>query len=62
MVFWSLRATGENGIDVTRDDVSPFAGSVTFLSGQSEANITVTVMADDVPEINETLLLSLDRC
>ncbi|XP_062873808.1 adhesion G-protein coupled receptor V1 [Trichomycterus rosablanca] len=61
VVFWSVRPVGENRVDVTRDDLSPFAGSVTFLSGQSEANITITVMADDVPEINETVLLTLDR-
>ncbi|XP_017551078.2 adhesion G-protein coupled receptor V1 isoform X2 [Pygocentrus nattereri] len=61
VVFWSLRPTGENRMDVTKDDLSPFSGSVTFLSGQSEANISIIIMADDVPEINETVLLTLDR-
>lgn len=62
VVFWSLRAIGENRVDVTKDDLSPFSGSVTFLSGQSEENITIIIMADNVPEINETVLLNLDRC
>ncbi|XP_035385851.1 adhesion G-protein coupled receptor V1 [Electrophorus electricus] len=60
-VFWSVRTTGENSGDITRDDLSPFSGSVTFLSGQSEANISITIMADSIPEINETVLLILDR-
>ncbi|XP_076853827.1 adhesion G-protein coupled receptor V1 [Brachyhypopomus gauderio] len=60
-VFWSLRPVGENSADVTRDDLSPFTGSVTFLSGQSEANINITIIADNIPEINETALLTLDR-
>uniref|UniRef100_A0AAY4AJN8 Calx-beta domain-containing protein n=1 Tax=Denticeps clupeoides TaxID=299321 RepID=A0AAY4AJN8_9TELE len=61
VVFWSLRPTGENRMDVTSEDLSPFNGSITFLSGQSEAAINITIMADNVPEINETLLLTLDR-
>lgn len=61
MVFWSLRPTGENRDDVTEGDISPFTGSVKFLSGQSEAVINITVKADDVPEINETVILTLDR-
>ena len=60
-VFWSLRPTGDNKADVTPGDLKPFSGSVVFLSGQSDASISVTVMADDVPEVNETLLLTLDR-
>ncbi|XP_066512530.1 adhesion G-protein coupled receptor V1-like [Hoplias malabaricus] len=61
VVFWSVRPIGENRVDVTRDDLTPFSGSVTFLSGQSEANISIIIMADNVPEINETVLLTLDR-
>ncbi|XP_057203010.1 adhesion G-protein coupled receptor V1-like isoform X1 [Triplophysa rosa] len=61
VVFWSLRPTGENRDDVSEDDISPFTGSVKFLSGQSEAVIILTVKADDVPEINETVILTLDR-
>ncbi|XP_053084899.1 adhesion G-protein coupled receptor V1 isoform X1 [Pangasianodon hypophthalmus] len=61
VVFWSVRPVGENRADVTKNDLSPFTGSVTFLSGQSEANISITIMADNVPEINETVILSLDR-
>ncbi|XP_053337317.1 adhesion G-protein coupled receptor V1 [Clarias gariepinus] len=61
VVFWSVRPVGENRVDVTTSDLSPFTGSVTFLSGQSEANISISIMADNVPEINETVLLTLDR-
>ncbi|XP_026994314.2 adhesion G-protein coupled receptor V1 isoform X1 [Tachysurus fulvidraco] len=61
VVFWSVRPVGENRADVTKNDLLPFTGSVTFLSGQSEANISITIMADNVPEINETVLLILDR-
>nr|Q6JAN0.1 RecName: Full=Adhesion G-protein coupled receptor V1; AltName: Full=G-protein coupled receptor 98; AltName: Full=Monogenic audiogenic seizure susceptibility protein 1 homolog; AltName: Full=Very large G-protein coupled receptor 1; Flags: Precursor [Danio rerio]AAT07468.1 very large G-protein coupled receptor-1 [Danio rerio] len=61
VVFWSLRPTGENKEDVTKGDISPFTGSVTFLSGQSEAVINLTVLADNIPEINETIILTLDR-
>ncbi|KAJ3604248.1 hypothetical protein NHX12_028989, partial [Muraenolepis orangiensis] len=60
-VFWSLQPVGANREDVTVDDLRPFIGSVVFLSGQSDALINLTVRADDIPEVNETLLLSLDR-
>ncbi|XP_051546873.1 adhesion G-protein coupled receptor V1 isoform X1 [Myxocyprinus asiaticus] len=61
VVFWSLRPTGENRDDVTEGDISPFAGSVKFHSGQSEAEVNITVKADNIPEINETVILTLDR-
>lgn len=60
-VFWSLHPTGENDRDVTPDDLSPFRGSVIFLTGQSDAEINITILADNIPEINETALLTLDR-
>ncbi|KAJ8414918.1 hypothetical protein AAFF_G00024410 [Aldrovandia affinis] len=62
VVFWSLRPIGFNRDDVTLDDLGPFSGSVTFLSGQSNASINITIEADTIPEINETVLLTLDRC
>uniref|UniRef100_A0A667Y0L3 Adhesion G-protein coupled receptor V1 n=1 Tax=Myripristis murdjan TaxID=586833 RepID=A0A667Y0L3_9TELE len=60
-VFWSLQPIGANRDDVTPDDLGPFSGSVVFISGQSAASINFTVMPDDIPEVNETLLLTLDR-
>ncbi|XP_056232770.1 adhesion G-protein coupled receptor V1 isoform X2 [Seriola aureovittata] len=60
-VFWSLRPIGASRGDVTANDLKPQNGSVVFLSGQSDASINITVMADDIPEVNETLLLTLDR-
>ncbi|XP_077792347.1 adhesion G-protein coupled receptor V1 isoform X2 [Podarcis muralis] len=60
-VFWSLIPSGLNPKAVTIDDISPFSGSVVFLSGQSDTAINLTVKADDIPEMNETLILSLDR-
>nr|XP_029492889.1 adhesion G-protein coupled receptor V1-like [Oncorhynchus nerka] len=61
VVFWSLRPIGDNPADVTPDDLKPLSGSVVFLTGQSDAVINVTIMADNIPEVNETLLLTLDR-
>ncbi|OWK61600.1 G-protein coupled receptor 98, partial [Lonchura striata] len=60
-VFWSLRPSGPNHKSVTQDDISPFNGSVVFLSGQSDTAINITIKADDIPEMNETVLLTLDR-
>ncbi|CAB1319363.1 unnamed protein product, partial [Coregonus sp. 'balchen'] len=60
VVFWSLRPIGDNQADVTPDDLKPLSGSVVFLTGQSDLVINVTVMADNIPEVNETLLLTLD--
>lgn len=60
-VFWSLQPIGANRADITDKDLEPLSGSVVFLSGQSDAFINFTIMADDIPEVNETLLLSLDR-
>uniref|UniRef100_A0A8K9V586 Adhesion G-protein coupled receptor V1 n=1 Tax=Oncorhynchus mykiss TaxID=8022 RepID=A0A8K9V586_ONCMY len=61
VVFWSLRPIGDKQADVTPDDLKPLSGSVVFLTGQSDAVINVTIMADNIPEVNETLLLTLDR-
>uniref|UniRef100_A0A672JI01 Adhesion G-protein coupled receptor V1 n=1 Tax=Salarias fasciatus TaxID=181472 RepID=A0A672JI01_SALFA len=61
VVFWSLQPAGPNHENVTSDDLEPLNGSVVFLSGQSDAYINLTIMADDIPEVNETLLLTLDR-
>uniref|UniRef100_A0A8D3DRH1 Adhesion G-protein coupled receptor V1 n=1 Tax=Scophthalmus maximus TaxID=52904 RepID=A0A8D3DRH1_SCOMX len=61
VVFWSLQPVGAYRDDVTADDLEPLSGSVVFLSGQSDASINLTIMADDIPEVNETLLLTLDR-
>nr|XP_001918372.2 G-protein coupled receptor 98 [Equus caballus] len=60
-VYWSLKPSGFNSKAVTLDDISPFNGSVVFLSGQSDTTINITVKADDIPEMNETVTLSLDR-
>ncbi|NXB81784.1 GPR98 protein, partial [Donacobius atricapilla] len=60
-VFWSLRPSGPNHKAVTLDDISPFNGSVFFFSGQSDTRINITIKADDIPEMNETVLLTLDR-
>ncbi|XP_016041836.2 adhesion G-protein coupled receptor V1 [Erinaceus europaeus] len=60
-VYWSLKASGFNSKAVTLDDIGPFNGSVVFLSGQSDTTINITVKADDIPEMNEMLTLSLDR-
>ncbi|NWV48163.1 GPR98 protein, partial [Daphoenositta chrysoptera] len=60
-VFWSLKPSGPNHKAVTQDDISPFNGSVVFLSGQSDTTINITIKADDIPEVNETVLLVLDR-
>ncbi|GAB0206124.1 adhesion G-protein coupled receptor V1 [Grus japonensis] len=60
-VFWSLKPSGLNQKAVTPDDISPFNGSVVFLSGQSDTTINITIKADDIPEMNETVLLTLDR-
>ncbi|XP_031794624.1 adhesion G-protein coupled receptor V1 [Sarcophilus harrisii] len=61
IVFWSLKPSGFNSKSVTLDDIGPFNGSVVFLSGQSDTMINITVKADDIPEMNETVTLSLDR-
>ncbi|XP_029019275.1 adhesion G-protein coupled receptor V1 isoform X2 [Betta splendens] len=60
-VFWTLQPTGANRGDVTAADLNPLNGSVVFLSGQSDTAINFTIMADNVPEVNESLLLTLDR-
>ncbi|XP_077943744.1 adhesion G-protein coupled receptor V1 [Gasterosteus aculeatus] len=60
-VFWSLQPIGDNIVAVTVNDLGPLSGSVVFLSGQSDASINFTIMADNIPEVNETLLLTLDR-
>ncbi|XP_051876623.1 adhesion G-protein coupled receptor V1 [Pristis pectinata] len=60
-VYWHLEPAGVNRHNISIDDLSPINGSVKFLSGQSNATINITVKSDDLPEINETLIISLDR-
>lgn len=60
-MFWSLKPIGANRGDVTANDLKPFGGSVIFVSGQGDASINFTILADNIPEVNETLLLTLDR-
>ncbi|XP_074850311.1 adhesion G-protein coupled receptor V1 [Carettochelys insculpta] len=60
-VFWSLKPSGLNPKAVTHDDLNPFNGTVVFLSGQSDTTINITVKADDIPEMNETVVVTLDR-
>ncbi|XP_059825311.1 adhesion G-protein coupled receptor V1 [Hypanus sabinus] len=60
-VFWHLEPTGVNRDSIGVDDLSPFNGSVLFSSGQSNVTINITVKSDDLPELNETVIISLDR-
>ncbi|PNI73009.1 ADGRV1 isoform 11 [Pan troglodytes] len=60
-VYWSLKPSGFNSKALTPDDIGPFNGSVLFLSGQSDTTINITIKGDDIPEMNETVTLSLDR-
>uniref|UniRef100_A0A8C9WGZ3 Adhesion G-protein coupled receptor V1 n=1 Tax=Scleropages formosus TaxID=113540 RepID=A0A8C9WGZ3_SCLFO len=60
-VFWSLRPVGFNREDITLGDLEPFGGSVTFLSGQSDSFINLIIKADSIPEVNETVVITLDR-
>ncbi|KAM8960806.1 adhesion G-protein coupled receptor V1 [Pelodytes ibericus] len=61
VVFWSLKPFGFNANAITLGDLSPFNGSVKFFSGQSDTMINITIKADDIPEVNETVIISLDR-
>ncbi|XP_072270059.1 adhesion G-protein coupled receptor V1 [Pyxicephalus adspersus] len=61
IVYWSLKPSGPNANDITFGDLSPFNGSVTFFSGQSDTVIIITIKADEIPELNETVIISLDR-
>ncbi|KAM9330953.1 adhesion G-protein coupled receptor V1 [Gastrophryne carolinensis] len=61
VVYWSVAPTGSNANDITLGDLDPFSGSVEFLSGQSDTVINITIKADDIPELNETVIISLDR-
>ncbi|KAM3940659.1 adhesion G-protein coupled receptor V1 isoform 2-T2 [Leptodactylus fuscus] len=61
VVYWTLKPYGINKNSITLEDLSPFNGSVTFLSGQNSTEINITIKADDIPEVNETVIISLDR-
>ncbi|XP_071995626.1 adhesion G-protein coupled receptor V1 isoform X3 [Engystomops pustulosus] len=61
VVYWSMKPYGFNKDSITLNDLSPFNGSVIFLSGQNTTEINITVKADDIPEVNETVIISLDR-
>ncbi|KAH9498631.1 Adhesion G-protein coupled receptor V1 [Bulinus truncatus] len=54
VVSWSL-----SGKDVTLDDVSSFQGTVIIESGMSSALLTIEIKADDIPELDEYILVKL---
>lgn len=55
-VTWTLRPLVTSDTDT---DFVTNTGSVTFAQGASQASVTVTVLADDVPELNETYEFSI---
>ncbi|KAM4808264.1 adhesion G-protein coupled receptor V1 [Rhinophrynus dorsalis] len=61
VVFWSLKPSGFNANSITQSDLSPFNGSVKFLHGQNYTTINITIKPDDIPEVNETVIISLNR-
>ncbi|XP_048584248.1 adhesion G-protein coupled receptor V1 isoform X2 [Nematostella vectensis] len=55
-VTWTLSSTNPL---VTAGDTRPTSGVITFQQGQSLANLTIEVMPDDVPELDEALTVKL---
>ena len=46
-------ATGSHG----DSDVFPTSGEVVFLEGETRKTINLTIVADDIPEVNEVLFV-----
>uniref|UniRef100_A0ACD5H665 Calx-beta domain-containing protein n=1 Tax=Desertifilum tharense IPPAS B-1220 TaxID=1781255 RepID=A0ACD5H665_9CYAN len=42
-------------------DFTPVTGSLTFAPGETEKQVTVQVIGDTVPEVNETFFLQLSN-
>ncbi|KAI8777860.1 G-protein coupled receptor 98, partial [Biomphalaria glabrata] len=55
VVSWSL-----SGTDVTSDDVSAFQGTVVLESGMSSVMLNIGIKADDIPELDEFIMVRLD--
>uniref|UniRef100_A0A8C3AT30 Calx-beta domain-containing protein n=1 Tax=Cyclopterus lumpus TaxID=8103 RepID=A0A8C3AT30_CYCLU len=61
-VFWTLQPIGDNIVSISVQDFgAPKVALWSSSPGQSDASINFTIMADNIPEVNETLLLTLDR-
>ncbi len=53
-VFYTISGTASNGVDYTR-----LTNQVTFAEGVATATVTVTPIDDSIPELTETVILSL---
>ena len=60
-VHWALSGSGSSADDITQADITPWQGSVAMASGQSRANILLEVLADDTPETDEEVTLTLTQ-
>ena len=55
--FFVTRIGGGN----PETDVTPSSGSVSFASGQTQANLDLQILADSEPELNETFTVMLTQ-
>lgn len=55
--FFVTRIGGGN----PETDVTPTSGSVSFASGQTQANLDLQILADSEPELNETFTVMLTQ-
>ncbi|XP_048257204.1 adhesion G-protein coupled receptor V1-like isoform X2 [Haliotis rufescens] len=58
-IRWIVTGVGESASSVTSADFDSMTGVVLMASGVSEIDITLSVRADETPEINETVTVEL---
>lgn len=59
VIDYELSGTADSSDYTLLDGVTPLAGTVTFLTGETEKDLTVSVSDDDIVEGDETVVLSL---
>ena len=57
VLFIVTRVGGSN----PETDVTPSSGSVSFVSGRTQANLDLQILADSEPELNETFTVTLTQ-
>ncbi|KAL3865782.1 hypothetical protein ACJMK2_043137, partial [Sinanodonta woodiana] len=61
VISWALSGVGPSASQVTSGDVGEMTGTVVMESGMSQTMISLNIMPDNIPELNETILINLTK-
>ncbi|ESP05659.1 hypothetical protein LOTGIDRAFT_102713, partial [Lottia gigantea] len=60
VIRWSIKGVGDSVGQVTQEDVVALSGSVSIPSGSNNVGLSIQIRPDNIPENNETMVVTLD--